>query len=269
MDNPSGAIPLFGARTSADKKSFTVFYKTSTIGRIDYGNYSDSNPTIKFNNNTIHTFVKDKEKNYLDGKYINSNNSNDFSCDYPMYINNINTSESSFSRLFNSRLYYTKIYDDDLSVRNLVPVVRKSDNKPGLYDLSATNLFDKDAEGIINNKYITPSGTIGDSSNHLVSDYVDIRGKNNITISNVTPQTIVYCSFYDSSKELISSFRYNVIPKTQEVPNNANYVRCTVAKTMKSDFMLNEGNEALPYEPYKKSFYTNAGTGEFITGPEI
>jgi hypothetical protein len=33
--------------------------------------------------------------------------------------------------------------------------------------------------------------------------------------------------------------------------------------------MLNEGSTALPYEPYKKSFYTNEGTGEFITGPEI
>ena len=167
------------------------------------------------------------------------------------------------------KLYNAKFYENNTIVRNLVPVVRKSDNKSGLLDLSATNLFDKDAEGIINNKYITPSGTTGDSSNHFISDYIDVRGKKNIAISNVTPQTIVYCSFYDSSKELLSSFRYNVIPKIQEVPSDANYVRCTVSKTMSSNFMLNEGTEALPYEPYKKSFYTNDGTGEFITGPEI
>jgi hypothetical protein len=33
--------------------------------------------------------------------------------------------------------------------------------------------------------------------------------------------------------------------------------------------MLNEGSTALPYEPYGYKFYTNNGTGEFITGPEI
>ena len=33
--------------------------------------------------------------------------------------------------------------------------------------------------------------------------------------------------------------------------------------------MLNEGNTAASYEPYGYKFYTNAGTGEFIAGPEI
>ena len=33
--------------------------------------------------------------------------------------------------------------------------------------------------------------------------------------------------------------------------------------------MLNEGSTPLPYEPYGYKFYTNAGTDDFITGPEI
>ena len=139
-NNPTGALPLFGSRKNAENKSFTVFYTTGSIGRIDYGIYSGSNPTIKFNNNTIYTFIKDKEKNYLDGVYINSNDPTDFSCDYSLYLKNVNTSGSSFSKLFSSRLYYTKIYDDGSLARNLVPVIRKSDNKPGMLDLGFYNI---------------------------------------------------------------------------------------------------------------------------------
>ena len=32
---------------------------------------------------------------------------------------------------------------------------------------------------------------------------------------------------------------------------------------------LNKGSEALSYETFGYKFYTNAGTDEFITGPEI
>ena len=294
LDNPSGAIPLFGARTSADKKSFTVFYKTSTIGRIDYGNYSDSNPTIKFNNNTIHTFVKDKEKNYLDGKYINSNNSNDFSCDYPMYINNINTSESSFSRLFNSRLYYTKIYDDDLLVRNLVPVVRKSDNKSGMLDLA--NYSRNFLKSNITKSTTAGSATIQqteDSAEFIITRPQITENDTSATLNiDITLPAGTYTLSVDgmnlyernTDRIFIRDIDGNVIinnvetgkPKTFTLSETTNINRISFVFNAQSTYenqlvkvMLNEGNEALPYEPYKKSFYTNEGTGEFITGPEI
>ena len=287
LDNPSGAIPLFGARTSADKKSFTVFYRTSTIGRIDYGIYSDSNPTIKFNNNTIHTFVKDKEKNYLDGKYINSNNSNDFSCDYPMYINNVNTSESSFSRLFSSRLYYTKIYDDDLSVRNLVPVVRKSDNKPGMLDLAnqSKNLFNpytvikgRQDNGVVGYENGTSDLYVSNNTIYLTtnttwrgftSDFIEVSSRDYHI--NVTSQSgmSVQCSQYDANKQFIKKTTLNT-----QLEENCKYIRFTftfenAGEYQVSNIMLNVGSTTLPYEPYGYKFYTNAGTGEFITGPEI
>ena len=279
LDNPSGAIPLFGARTSADKKSFTVFYRTSTIGRIDYGNYSDSNPTIKFNDNTIHTFVKDKEKNYLDGKYINSNNSNDFSCDYPMYINNVNTSESSFSRLFSSRLYYTKIYDDDLSVRNLVPVVRKSDNKPGMLDLAnlSKNLIPEIVQGGVG----TENGALSNSMSRVRTNKISITEGTTYTIksNNLYISTIVFYfdDTYHSTYFIGANEPTLTNTKTFTVPSGVNQVAIGFKKADNTnidlsqgwEIMLNEGNEALPYEPYKKSFYTNEGTGEFIAGPEI
>lgn len=45
-----------------------------------------------------------------------------------------NGTNSVDSRRFRGKIYYFKIYDNDILVRNFIPVVRKSDNKPGLYD---------------------------------------------------------------------------------------------------------------------------------------
>ena len=55
------------------------------------------------------------------------------------------------------------------------------------------------------------------------------------------------------------------------IANGEKYIRLSVRKIDNEiqTTMLNEGSTALPYEPYGYKFYTNAGTDEFITGPEI
>ena len=289
-NNPTGALPLFGSRTSAETKSFTVFYTTGSIGRIDYGVYSGSNPTIKFNNNTIHTFIKDKEKNYLDGVYKNSSDSADFSCDYSMYINNVNTSDSSFSKLFSSRLYYTKIYDNDLLVRNLVPVIRKSDNKPGMLDLAnySENLwsyfpnnvtrygvtFTSDGKKIVLNGTATDSFNVEIKISLSAGIYTLKANANRVPIDEST-----YCiQVYKPDAVLSGVTNKNAVNGTstftlsEDTDNIA--IRIRVAKGANYDGFeiiptLNKGSEALSYETFGYKFYTNAGTGEFVSGPEI
>ena len=277
LDNPEGAIPLFGARTNADKKSLTVFYRTSTIGRIDYGNYSGSNPTIKFNKDTVHTFVKDKEKNYLDGKYINSNNYTEFSCDYTMYINNVNTSDSSFSKLFSSRLYYTKIYDDGSLARNFVPVIRKSDNKPGMLDFAnrTDNLLNPSSISV-GNRIVWATGDDYADSTAMRSEYIKVTPGQQYRVS--APCIIIG---YDSEKNYLGvmSSGYGFVKAQGNFYTNFTVLEDTGCKfiklltygdkTLSNNLMLNEGSSPLPYEPYGYKFYPNAGTDEFITGPEI
>ena len=41
---------------------------------------------------------------------------------------------------FQGKMYYCKIYDNDVLVRDFIPAVRDSDGKAGLYDL-VTNQF--------------------------------------------------------------------------------------------------------------------------------
>ena len=294
LDNPEGARPLFGSRKNVETNSFTVFYRTSTIGRIDYGNYSDSNPTIKFNDNTIHTFVKDKEKNYLDGKYINSNNSNDFSCDYPMYINNVNTSGSSFSRLFNSRLYYTKIYDDDLLVRNFVPVIRKSDNKPGMLDLANHNKNLSVISEIENATWATQSEDFVkilnglDVGTYTISYTITLTERNDI--NDDSSYGIYFTNISSGTQVSNQGLKWNNLGVNSSL--NAHY-SFTINENMKGNFekayfygcgkhgvgalgkanftniQIEKGAVSTSYEPYGYEFYINAGTGEFITGPEI
>ena len=287
LTNPEGAIPLFGGRTSAETKTFTVFYTTGGyLGRIDYGTYSSSNPTIKFTNNTIHTFIKDKEKNYLDGKYIKSNNSNDFSCDYTMYLNNVNSSGNSFSKLFNSRLYYTKIYDNGLIVRNFVPAIRKSDNKPGMLDLSnlSKNLFSSEWEqGFIESS----NGVNSNASNSIrTKDFISVTPNKHYALNRNITTNYMNVRGYDKEKKYVG-YGASVIDliqgNTASNPMHANNGSCVISpkenvyylkfndtsNDLNTHYMMVEGDIQVEYEPYGYKFYTNDGTGEFIAGPEI
>ena len=45
------------------------------------------------------------------------------------------------------RLYDFKVYDNDTLVRNFIPCIRKSDNKPGLYDLANNEFYTNQGTG--------------------------------------------------------------------------------------------------------------------------
>lgn len=51
---------------------------------------------------------------------------------YPVYIMGANGYRPMIK---GNRLYYTKLWQDDILVRDLIPCYQKSDNKPGMYDL--------------------------------------------------------------------------------------------------------------------------------------
>ena len=57
--------------------------------------------------------------------------SGDFTSSGNVWLFAINASTVTYSNL---KMYYTKIYDNGVLVRDFVPVIRKSDNKPGMWD---------------------------------------------------------------------------------------------------------------------------------------
>ena len=284
--NPSGAVPLFGTRSSNAKKSYTTFYKTSNIGsgRTDFGDQFGGTSVINFQPNTIYSYIKNKEKNYLNDINISNNDVYEFQTDYPLYLYDINSAGVSYgtnNNRFFGNIYYTKIYDNDALVRNFVPVIRKSDNKPGLLDLAnlSNNLFD---ENIVENGYhLTVSTGIPSTYNNRIATTTPIN------VSNLNNVTVTYNKNVSSSVMFMYSLFKNgtllervTAKQSGDVIDVSNADELYIAWYLTSgnstltidnvtDIMLNEGSTALPYEPYKKSFYTNDGTGEFIAGPEI
>ena len=179
-------------------------------------------------------------------------------------------SGNDFGRI---KLYNAELYSGDTLIRNFVPVIRKSDNKPGLLDLAnrTNNLFDKN-KAIANKQYnnqgqlITPQ----EAGIWYASDFIEVEeGKTYIRSSNGTANGNYY-NIYDENKTFIEHIAAgNGMPFT--IGTGVRYITFAINtdNTPLNTFQLNEGTTALSYEPYGYKFYTNDGENEFITGPEI
>lgn len=117
-------------------------------------------------------------------------------------------------------------------------------------------LYNKDGtdtnNGYIADNYLRPyDGNVGSgSSNHTISEYIDISSFSQLTLSGLGTSSATANSFYDENKTLLSYFLVDEGPKTVNVPQNAKYIRLTVYKPRQDTEMLNAGSTALDYEPY-------------------
>ena len=181
-----------------------------------------------------------------------------------------------------------KIYSFKMGNRRyLVPVIRKSDNKPGMLDLAnySSNLFD------IEQMISSYSSNIIDNGSYIEVTPLGAMYSTGINVS-IPANTVFSVTPVDIGDYTATNVRFRFIGVNDEVKevyltNSDGSVKSRVSVSIPfaiksirlnwsvggkfafKDAMLNEGSTALPYEPYKKSFYINEGTGEFIAGPEI
>lgn len=91
---------------------------------------------------------------YIDGVRVYDGSVKSFSVNYPMYLLGANNSGVLSAK--SCKLYYCKVYDNDVLVRDFVPCYRNSDKVAGLYDL-------------VNNQFYTNAGggtfTVGKALN--------------------------------------------------------------------------------------------------------
>ena len=149
-DNPA---TLFGGRTSNTVASFSMWRMSGTVIRWDYGTRQTS---ITFPT-TVGKFVIDANKNTVT---INSTKrsvtAQTFTSNTPLRISsNYTTIGSQYNdenyndiRRFSGDLYYFKIYDNDVLVRDFIPAKRKSDGTLGLYDLVTDVFYTNDGFGM-------------------------------------------------------------------------------------------------------------------------
>ena len=102
----------------------------------DFGN-SDTN---------IHILKRIKEKVYLDGDLKITTQQSSFTTPGNAYIFSCNQNDTPYLTS-NIKLWYLKIWENDLLVRNFIPAKRKSDNVIGMYDMVSRQFFTNSGTG--------------------------------------------------------------------------------------------------------------------------
>ena len=270
VENANSNIGLFGAEGSKQNiDSFAVNTNASKEYLFpQFGNKARTTiSNLTFNINTKYKITLSKDGWYYDNTLgATWSNSTAFTTPLTLTLFKVNAVYANSQ----SKFYNTKIWNNNLIERNFIPVIRKSDNKPGMLDLATrtNNLFNKDNS--VTEYYINSTGTIKPepaSSPWSYSDYIEVKSNTSYSFNvDTTYGSDAKHCFYDDNKNFISCI--NSGSQTFTTPANTKYARFSFRSTT-TEIMLNEGTEALPYEPYGYKFYTNAGTGEFIAGPEI
>lgn len=244
------------------------------MGCRSNGDYQTSTDQIYLNltgNNTILSFagtISQKKENRIQNKNYEitfGSNDGNFSNNaiQPIYIFALNDKGTTIANAY-SKVNNFKIYNNNELVRNLVPVIRKSDNKPGMLDMAnlSKNLFDENYENISANLVYKPI-YVGDGTFTLSTDIPNSSNKHLFLIggnvnSGASSGTNGVSITISRTVEAIDGY-VTIVYRSSDYTSDPRDCHT----------MLNKGSTALPYEPYKKSFYTNEGTGEFIAGPKL
>ena len=124
---------IFGARTSANVNDFNLFASLYNLNEF------------VFDTSGVRKIISQKAlRNQKISAQVDKITINDITtstgvanlnCEYPIYLFSINTAGSFYTNCALCKLYYFKIYENNVLQRDMIPCVRTNDNKAGLYDL--------------------------------------------------------------------------------------------------------------------------------------
>lgn len=89
-----------------------------------------------------HTFYQNKNVLYIDNALAHSESFSKFSALKPLYLCASNGPSGIVEYPGSMRVYSFKVYDGDILVRNYIPVMRKTDNLVGLFDLQTKAFYE-------------------------------------------------------------------------------------------------------------------------------
>ena len=143
----SGSMYVYGVRNSGDTASFS-FLKASTLANCRIGsatvqyseivNYADSSLKSVLHTTgsyPIHLKIVDVFSSTIKVDKYGEVVPEEFTSALPLYIFNCNQEGTATSSGFIGNLYRLTIKENDVIVRDYIPCYRKSDSKPGLYDI--------------------------------------------------------------------------------------------------------------------------------------
>ena len=215
---------FYGA--SPNNPRVTLYH--SNDGTSRWGNQSRN--SFGFSANTKYTLIQDKNGLNINGVNYpwDTGSAGDFTCDRSLTIGNDNGSTGT--RYFAGNFYYMKIYDNDVLVRDYVPVKRISDNSLGIYDRVNDTFLT--ASGFTAGAEVTPSpdnvipiwcnnGAIKVKDDELPVGYkrlLDIS-----TTGNVRYISNVYLTGEDTLKFIFKATAGNLIGAYNDADANDNF----------------------------------------------
>ena len=144
LNNTSGnPASLFGYRESVSAQRYEFFQYNSLL----YSPYNESaGSTISLTMDKI-TIDKNKGTTTVNGSTLSDIAYGNFQCPGNLYLFALNNNGSMTFIEGNKRIYSCKIYNNDILVRDFVPVKRISDNVYGLWDKVSEVLYENAGTG--------------------------------------------------------------------------------------------------------------------------
>ena len=131
MSTSSGTFAFFGTRDTETANAYILWQLSDTSIRSDYG-AGQVQQTV--DSAVIRTTIDKNRDTCVFASLVVENEASQFTCTNNLLLLTTSTGGAVDTRKMSARLYSCKIYDDDLLIRNFVPVKNESD-QVGLYDL--------------------------------------------------------------------------------------------------------------------------------------
>lgn len=139
-----GVLALFGSRNDQYNNSFAIF-NVSAAPRVDYGNTlaTHSFSYAGGNNRNVLEFDLNAGIATVNGNtYAFADSLKPFTCPSTAIIFATHTGDTIDARCPKGEIVYLKITDENgIVVRDMIPCYRKSDAKPGMYDLVGKRFY--------------------------------------------------------------------------------------------------------------------------------
>ena len=182
------ASSVFGVRESNSGVSQFLMSVANGELWIVNGSYNHSIPSIRPLVNTEYILRITPQKAYWNGTEILTMSSSAANCkNLSMFAFGRNT-WSGLANKFYGKIYYLKIYEDGVLVRNLIPCINQS-NVAGMYDTVNGVFYTNAGTGTFNTGSVVSKKSVGD----LVTDASDINyGKYKISVLTNSTATNIY-----------------------------------------------------------------------------
>ena len=209
----SGTIGIFGTRnsSSANQSSMNVFIINGTF-RLDWLNGAIGSSVRDISSNTEYTISITRGLATINNVNYVSEENTSIDGPYTFYVGSFNNAGSVYSNGFSGKIYYSKLYNNNILVFDGVPCYRKSDNEIGMYDLVSNTFFTNAGTGTFtagteivptpskpipiwcNNGELKVSPNLFDKNNlNYIAGYLTVNG-NKIESSSKTETYYIECN---------------------------------------------------------------------------